>query len=101
MNEKTHDSYFHGMSPIHPGEILKEDYLEPLKLSATAFAVELGMTTARVCEILSGKRGISANTAIRLAKKLDTSPFFWMNLQANYDIQKELENLKELEIRES
>lgn len=89
MNQQVEKAFLNGMLPIHPGEILKEDFLVPENMSATSFANKLGMTPARICEILSGKRGITANTAIRIANLLGTSPYFWMSLQTTYDIRTE------------
>jgi len=75
------------LSPIHPGEILKEDYLEPLELSATSFAKMLGVPTNRISRILNGSSAITAETSILLAKALRTTPTFWMNLQSRYELQ--------------
>lgn len=75
------------MRPIHPGEILKEEFLEPLALTANRLAEVLHVTPARLYEIVSGRRGITANTAIRLGIAFDTTPEFWMNLQMAYDIR--------------
>ena len=74
------------MPPVHPGEILKEELAE-LELSANAFAKALAVPTNRVTAILNGDRGISADTALRLAHYFGTSPQFWMNLQQSYDLK--------------
>ena len=74
------------MPPVHPGEILKEELAE-LELSANAFAKALAVPTNRVTAILNGDRGISADTALRLAHYFATSPQFWMNLQQSYDLK--------------
>ena len=75
-------------NPFHPGEILLEEFLEPLQLSRTAFAASLGWTRARLNELIKGKRGITAAAALDLAEALGTSPKLWMNLQATYDLDK-------------
>lgn len=76
-----------GMRPIHPGEILREDYLLPLDLSAHALAKAIGVTPARVNEIVREKRGVTADTALRLAKYFGGSAEFWLNLQATYELR--------------
>lgn len=77
-----------GMRPVHPGEILKEEYLEPMGLSASALARALHVSAPTVGNILLGRRGITADVALRLAVALDTSAQFWLNLQATYDLRK-------------
>jgi addiction module HigA family antidote len=72
--------------PTHPGEILLEEFLNPLGLSQVAFAAHIGVPTQRVNEIVRGKRGITSETAWLLAEALGTSPEFWLNLQTNYDL---------------
>jgi addiction module HigA family antidote len=74
------------LTPIHPGEILREDVLEPLNLSVNQLAKALGVDTARLNEIARGRRGITADTALRLSRYLGTSPEFWLNLQTRYDL---------------
>jgi addiction module HigA family antidote len=71
---------------IHPGEILLEEFMRPMGLSATALAGALGVTPARINEIVRGKRGISADTALRLARYFGTDAQSWPNLQQPYDI---------------
>jgi addiction module HigA family antidote len=73
-------------NPFHPGEMLLEEFLIPLTLTQTAFADQLGWTKARLNELIKGKRGISADSALDLADALGTSPKLWMNLQATYDL---------------
>lgn len=73
------------LPPIHPGEILREEFMKPLRLSANALAQRLGVTTARVNEIANERRGITADTALRLARCFSTTPEFWMNLQQQYE----------------
>lgn len=76
------------LTPIHPGEQLREEFMVPLGLSSNALARELGVTPARINEIVRERRGISADTALRLARYFGTSHQFWLNLQASYDIQR-------------
>ena len=76
-----------GMRPIHPGEILKEEYLDPLGLTAAALARALRVSAPTVNEIVLMRRGISADVALRLAIALDTSAQFWLNLQTAYDLR--------------
>jgi addiction module HigA family antidote len=71
----------------HPGETIKEDYLVPLGMSVNRLAGVLGIGTARLNEIVRGKRGITADTALRLARCFGTSAEFWLNLQALYDLR--------------
>lgn len=75
------------LPPIHPGEILREEFMAPLGISSNALARALGVTPARINEIVRGQRGISADTALRLARCFNTTPQFWLNLQHNYEIQ--------------
>ena len=72
-------------NPFHPGEILLEEFLEPMGLTQTAFAEQLGWTTTRLNELIKGKRGITAASALDLADVLGTSPKLWMNLQSTFD----------------
>ncbi len=72
----------------HPGEILKHEYLLPLGLSARALAGELGVPANRLTEIIRGRRDVSADTAIRLARYFGTDPRFWLNMQAAHDLSK-------------
>ncbi|MBP1851888.1 HigA family addiction module antitoxin [Rhizobium halophytocola] len=80
---------------IHPGEILRELYLEPLSLTPYALAKTLRIPRTRLERIVAEKVGISADTALRLAKHFRTSPEFWLNLQAAYDLKREAELLKD------
>ncbi|MCA3040202.1 MAG: HigA family addiction module antidote protein [Rhodocyclaceae bacterium] len=75
------------LTPIHPGEILREEFMKPLGLSSNSLARALDVTPARVNEIVRERRGISADTALRLARFFGTDVQSWMNLQAHYDIQ--------------
>ena len=74
------------LEPVHPGEVLKHDFMEPLGLSSTALAKALGLTPARINEIVRGRRGISAATALRLARYFGTDAQSWMNLQDRYEL---------------
>lgn len=73
-------------NPIHPGEMLLEEFLVPAGKSQVAFAREIGWTRARLNEFIKGKRGVTAEAALDLAAVLGTSPRLWMNLQATYDL---------------
>lgn len=75
------------MRPVHPGEILREDYLIPLGLSANALAVALSVPATRIHEIINERRGISADTAERLARYFGGDAMSWLNLQATYDLK--------------
>ncbi|MCY4610727.1 MAG: HigA family addiction module antitoxin [Gammaproteobacteria bacterium] len=75
------------LEPVHPGEILKLDFMEPLALSAAALARATGVTPARISEIVRGRRGITAETALRLAKFFNTDAQSWMNLQSCYELE--------------
>lgn len=81
------------LAPIHPGEILFEEFLEPMKLSQYRLAKSLQVPPRRINEIIQGKRRISANTALRLAQFFGTSERFWMNLQVRYDLEVEKDRL--------
>ena len=74
------------LEPVHPGEILKHDFMEPLELSATSLARAIGVTPARVNEIVRRRRGITAETALRLARYFNTDAQSWMNLQTRYEL---------------
>ena len=76
-----------GMRPIHPGEILLEEFLRPLDMSANALAQILGVPANRVSSIVAAERSVTADTALRLARAFDTSPELWMNLQQAYDLR--------------
>lgn len=76
-----------GMRAIHPGEILREEFLTPLKMTANALAIRLRVPAPRINDIVREKRGISSDTALRLARFFETSPEFWVNLQTAYDLK--------------
>ncbi|MBI3581974.1 MAG: HigA family addiction module antidote protein [Nitrospinae bacterium] len=75
------------MKPIHPGEILLEEFLEQMGISQNLLARETGMSPRRVNEIILGKRSVTGDTAIRLGKLFGIEPEFWMNLQSRYDLE--------------
>jgi addiction module HigA family antidote len=83
------------LSPILPGEILLEDYLKPAGITVNRLAMELRVPVSRVYEIVGGKRAITADTALRLARYLGTTPEFWMNLQAKYELRKTMDERSE------
>jgi addiction module HigA family antidote len=74
------------LKPIHPGEILMEDFLRPHKLSMNRLAMDLRVPVTRIADIVAERRGITADTALRFALYFKTSPEFWMNLQSRYDL---------------
>ena len=81
------------MPPVHPGEILLEEFLEPLRVSQYQLAKGLSVPPRRINEIVHGQRRVSADTALRLARYFGTSERFWMNLQARYDLEVEKDRL--------
>ena len=81
-------------NPFHPGEILLEEFLRPGGLTQTALAKELGWTRARLNEFIKGKRGVTAEAALDLARALGTSAKLWMNLQATYDLDQAVKRRK-------
>lgn len=76
-----------GMRPVHPGEILREDFLEPLGMSANALAQALHVTPTRINDIVRERRGISADTALRLARYFGGDAQSWLNLQSTFDLR--------------
>lgn len=79
--------YNNGMRPVHPGEVLREEYMKPLNLSANALANALGVTAARINEIVRERRGITGDTALRLARYFGTDAISWLNLQSAYELR--------------
>ncbi len=79
----------HRLPPVHPGEILKEDLLKPLGISINRLGRDLRVPVTRMSEIVNGRRGITAGTALRLARYFGTTPELWMNLQTAYDLDSE------------
>ena len=83
------------IAPIHSGEILYEDFLKPMNISGYKLAKALFIDQTRISEIIKGKRSITTDTALRLAKFFGTSTEFWLNIQAQYDIETISDSLKE------
>ena len=81
------------ITPIHPGEILMEEFLEPLQISQNRLAVAIGVPPRRINEIVHGKRRITAGTALRLARYFGTTDRFWLNLQTRFDLEVEKDHL--------
>ena len=79
---------------VHPGEVLKEEFLEPLEITAYRLSKDLGIPQTRISEILKGRRRISADTALRLSKYFGNSAKFWLGLQDDYDLEEELTSRK-------
>ena len=75
------------MPPLHPGEMLREDFMKPLGLSANALAIALRVPVTRISEIVRERRGITADTALRLARYFNMTPEFWMRLQMDFDLE--------------
>jgi len=87
-----------GMRPVHPGEVLREDFLAPLGMSANALAKALNVPAPRINDVVRERRGISADTAMRLARYFGGDARSWLNLQAAYDLRvAEIENAKRIE----
>lgn len=90
------------LAPVHPGEILLEEFLEPMALSQNRLALAIGVPPRRINEIVLGKRGITADTALRLARYFDMTPQFWMGIQMDYALdvaEDELSERLEREVR--
>jgi len=83
------------IAPIHPGEILLEEFLQPLNLSQYRLAKDISVSPRRINEIVHGKRAITADTALRLARYFETTDRFWINLQTRYDLEIEKDRLGE------
>mgnify|MGYP002396528357 CR=1 FL=1 len=81
------------MEPVHPGEILSEEFLKPLEMSQYRLAVDISVPPRRINEIVHRKRAISADTALRLSRYFGNTARFWMNLQIRYDLEKEKDRL--------
>jgi len=93
------------IAPVHPGEVLAEDFMKPLALSANALAKKLGVSANRISSIVGGRREVSPDTALRLERAFGSSAEFWLNMQARYDLEtardridkKELTSIKIIE----
>ena len=81
------------IAPIHPGEILLEEFLKPMDISQYRLAKDISVPARRINEIVHGTRAVSANTALRLAKYFGMSPQFWLNLQVHFDLEVEADKL--------
>jgi len=81
------------LPPVHPGEVLLEDFMKPLGLSQYRVALDIGVSPLRISQIVRGKRAITADTALRLARYFGTSPGIWLRLQARYDLEVAQEKL--------
>ena len=81
------------LPPIHPGEILNEEFMQPMGITQYRLAKEIGVPARRINEIVHGKRSISANTALRLSRYFGLSERFWLNLQTRYDLEMEKDRL--------
>ena len=84
------------INPIHPGEILMEEFLEPLGVSQYRLAKDISVPPRRINEIVHGKRSITANTGLRLARFFGTTERFWLNLQVRYDLEVEKDRLADV-----
>ena len=74
------------LSPVHPGEVLLEEFIKPMDLSQNRLAIDIGVDARRINEIVLGKRAVTADTALRLSRFFGNSPQFWMGLQTQYDL---------------
>ena len=83
------------LHPVHPGEVLFEEFLKPMRISQNRLALNIGVPARRINEIVLGKRGITADTALRLARFFGTSAEFWLGLQSQYDLDVTSEELGE------
>lgn len=81
------------MKAIHPGEILREEFLKPLEISQYRVAQDIGVSPRRINEIVHGQRAVTANTALRLGRYFGTSAQFWLNLQTHYDLETESDRI--------
>ena len=77
------------LNPVHPGEVLAEDFMKPIGLTQYRLAADLGVSSIRISQILRGQRGVTADTALRLARYFGTSPDVWLGLQARFDLETE------------
>jgi len=75
------------LKPVHPGEVLREEFMKPLCLSMNRLALELRVPVTRIAEIVHARRAITTDTALRLGRYFKTTPVFWMNLQVRYDLE--------------
>jgi len=92
--EKLKGGCMEQIANIHPGEVLKEEFLVPLGISAYRLAKDTGLPQTRISEIIHGRRRVSADTALRLAKYFGTTPKFWLGLQDDYDLEEQTKHAK-------
>ena len=83
------------IAPVHPGEILLEEFLKPMQISQYRLSKDISVPARRINEIVHGKRAITADTALRLGRYFNMSPEFWLNLQAHYDLEVEMDKLSD------
>ena len=88
------------MTPVHPGEILLEQFLKPMEMSQNRLAIEISVPPRRINEIVKGKRRVTADTAMRLARFFSMTPQYWMGLQADYDLDLAQDKLEEKILQE-
>jgi len=88
------------LAPVHPGEILLEEFMQPLGLSQTRLGRDLGVSPRRINEVVRGKRSVTADTALRLSRYFGTSAEFWLGLQSDYDLDTASDRLAERILRE-
>ncbi len=81
------------LAPVHPGEVLREEFLGPMGISQYRLAKEISVSARRINEIVHGTRAVTADTALRLGRYFDMSPQFWLNLQAHYDLEVQRDRL--------
>ena len=81
------------MTPVHPGEVLMEEFLKPMSITQYRLAKDIHVSARRINEIVRGLRAVSADTALRLARYFGSSPQFWLNLQAGYDLEIEIDRI--------
>lgn len=93
LSTTTEEKMARSMSPVHPGEVLAEEFLGPLGVTQYRLAKDTSVPARRINEIVKGERAVTADTALRLAKYFGTSDLFWLNLQARYDLEVQRERL--------
>ncbi len=89
-----------GMPPVHPGEVLKGLYLDPMEITITEAASRLGITRKTLSQLINGHMGISAEMSLRLSKALKTTPELWLNMQQNYDLWFAAQKMKSVKVKE-
>ena len=88
------------LKPVHPGEVLNEEFLRPMGLSQNKLALSIGVPARRINEIVLGKRGVTADTALRLGRYFNMTPQFWLGLQMDYELDVAEDKLSEILVRE-